>query len=870
MLPFLRRIQTNRFSEQSNRLGLKLRGQVESWCIGCGFYSPAPGHHGRPLATTPCDVCGCIGAQHREPVCISVSFYLTVTDSSSTFPTSDFTFSAGPTMTSSTLPSQTPFSATAQTMFASRPSASAAHASASTSTAQQSAQPSQRGRSPLRGSTAAPHAFRSLAQSRHRDTVAAMGQPAEASSSKHFHPALSRKRKKRDDPSPSRERNVRGKPTPTSEPKAPPAKRTNYCFAALPFTKEVNRGNCTVPAAHELVYFEEGGYIKIITISSEDSPHDIQTKIAINYSHIQAFNDFGFRLLAVTRKVRRAKPGGKPLPKAGVARILRPIKHVLDHDALQIALSDSNIRKSGPRYRKVVFIALNPAGPNLPFHGVTYDPNDNLDHDLPSDYSESESSDDEATSSSEDENSVRSLAVQAESGGMSILLVRSLVNNGQLQDSHFDTGLFDEDVAAGVEYDSDSGPHFERRAPGPVLVPQTHLTMMRLLHNMQQPDVKATRPDNLLKWAGNEANSRGAFVSGNKGAELAARLLVQFIASPESSVLTGGQVLSFVESNICQPFLMLTKLGKRLAGQAEQSGTDELEADFDAAFAIGPAGLHGLAPHLQTAYMSLPVALKAGASNAAYLAVLDNLTDLSLSLLRCLRHLRFKYHRSEWDPCGGCRELSVILNTKDSSLPVATEADFDHLNLRLLLDSLEKDPPNVSEIHFLLIDALGDASNPREMTAERVLLGGEFGMRRFYELVIARILDDLDTAHPECLSILSCAQNASAGIARKIRNFFKGGGMSGSYAARRAGPSSSVPNTRSRSKRTTWKSDEEFDVQDMTNTDSLASGWELDCSTTERDIRVRREDRRRRKGTKAKSPPIIICKFRTSVSLSDC
>ncbi|KAK6996102.1 hypothetical protein R3P38DRAFT_2800141 [Favolaschia claudopus] len=114
---------------------------------------------------------------------------------------------------------------------------------------------------------------------------------------------------------------------------------------------------------------------------------------------------------------------------------------------------------------------------------------------------------------------------------------------------------------------------------------------------------------------------------------------------------------------------MLTKLGKRLAGQAEQIGADELEADFDEDFAIGPGGLHGLAPHLQTAYISLLVALKAGAPHAAYLAGFDNLTDLSLSLLRCLRHLRAKYHRSEWDPRGGCRELAVILHTKDSSLP---------------------------------------------------------------------------------------------------------------------------------------------------------------------------------------------------------
>ncbi|KAK7016017.1 hypothetical protein R3P38DRAFT_3569613 [Favolaschia claudopus] len=839
---------------------------------------------GTLLAVTPCIICGCRGAQHRErerperkaaaqppppssssfppsaasdtspvpPVppgsSFSTSFSMpSSTASTSTFPTSDFTFSA------TANPAQQPADSTSRTMFGSRPT-EPAHAGPS----------NPRGRSSLPKSTAGPHSFRNVAYSREEITKAAMGMSSSgtASGSTTFLPALKaqmesdlnplgtrppKKRKKRDDRSPSRDRNVRPRTasSSTAAPKPPPAKLTKYCFLLMAATKDVNRGQCPLPAAHDLVHYEDAGYVKIIIISSDDSPHDIRTK--------------------------RDKKG-KLLPKAGISRVLRPLSRPLDFSAIEIhtrALVDSNIRNSGPRYRRIVFIALNPAGPNLPFHGVSYDSNDDLDHDLPSDYSDTSSDEtdismEEVQSEGEEETKMDidgdkgkgkaqpdpdpSINSKAEKPPVD----RKGKGKQKAEDSHFDAGLLDDDVAAGVEYDSDTGPTISAQETGPV-VPQTHLTMVRLLHNMQQPDPKVTRPVNY--WA-EGSGSFGCFTAGNKAAELCARLLVQFIASPEASVLSAAQVLSFIESNVCQPFLMLTNLGKRLAGIVEVIGDDELEGEFDRSFCVGPGGLHGLAPHLLSAYMALPVALEAGASRSAYLAVRDNLSDLSLALLRCLQHLRMKHHRSEWDPRGGCRELAVILRTRDSSLPVGTEADFDGLNLRLLLSALEKDPPNVIEIHFLLMDALGDASNPREMTADRVLIGGEFGMGRFYELVVTRILDDLDTAH-----------NASAAIARKIRNFIKSGGR------RAAGPSS-APNTRSRasrSGRTTWKSDKEDD--DMTNTDSLASGWEYDCSAaSESDISIRRAQRHRKqhkpKQPKAPSPPIEISSDSESSSSS--
>ncbi|KAK7025876.1 hypothetical protein R3P38DRAFT_3193507 [Favolaschia claudopus] len=98
--------------------------------------------------------------------------------------------------------------------------------------------------------------------------------------------------------------------------------------------------------------------------------------------------------------------------------------------------------------------------------------------------------------------------------------------------------------------------------------------MARLLHNMQQPDSKTAQ--SVRYWA-EAGRGVGCFVIGNKSAELCAGLLVHFVVSPEDSVLSPAQVLSFIEANICQPFTMLRNLGKRLIGYTESRADDELE-----------------------------------------------------------------------------------------------------------------------------------------------------------------------------------------------------------------------------------------------------------------------------------------------------
>ncbi|KAJ7183594.1 hypothetical protein C8R46DRAFT_1209756 [Mycena filopes] len=740
--------------------------------FGCGWYQPTGLVPGVPIASTPCAICHCVGGQHRDtsnfkrPAAPTVSTppvsappasaeTLSASSSASTFPTSSFSFnesSFASTPSSSTYASEpvasTSFSATARSLFGSRPAGPAP--------------PADRGRGPLPGSTVAPSGFRDLADARKQESIAAMrasGAPFNPAYKAHREADLERagakRRKKRADPSPSLERPAKLK-----------VPKYIHCVVILvPFTKEINRGRCAVIPASLLVSIEEAGYVKDISISLDDTAHDIRTKILVNFFHVPGVEEHGFRLL-VTHRPMRLDRHGNVITKAGVSRLYRPLKLELDLTAIKIAMVDSNIRLSGPRFRHLVFIALNPAGPNLPLRGFALDKDDKLDHDLASDEMSDSSAEDDSDiamgdaddtdteSDSPQRPKPRPAPVQpdrtAKAGAQAD---RKGKQKADAQGSRYEAGYFDEDVAADDQYTgNEPAPPPEPKIEKPV-VPQAYHRVVRLLHNMQKPDVKSQRP--AIWWA---HDTVGCFQLGINSAQICAGILVQFLAAPDQSFLTPPQIVSLIQSNIIRPFSALTKLGGRLLGGTDRLGSAELEAEFDSGFAIGPGGLHGLVPHIISAFLSLPVALKAGAPADTVGFVFDELTELSYSLLRCLQHLRFKHHRSQWDPSGGCRELATVLANKDSDLPVATEEDFARLKMNLLLDALDKEVPNVSQINFLLMDVLGDASNPREMTAERVLKGGEYGMLRFYDLVVVRILDDVAAAGP-CICRVPSAES---------------------------------------------------------------------------------------------------------------
>ncbi|KAK6988319.1 hypothetical protein R3P38DRAFT_3444458, partial [Favolaschia claudopus] len=130
-----------------------------------------------------------------------------------------------------------------------------------------------------------------------------------------------------------------------------------------------------------LVRYDEAGYVKDIVLTVADTPAEVRMKILLVFSHIQALAEFGFRLL-VTHRPWTTDSNGNTVPKPGVSRTLRTLHKELDFAAVKTAATDSNVRGAGSRFRKIVFLAVNPAGPNLPLRGITYDSGDDLDHDL--------------------------------------------------------------------------------------------------------------------------------------------------------------------------------------------------------------------------------------------------------------------------------------------------------------------------------------------------------------------------------------------------------------------------------------------------------------------------------------------------------
>ncbi|KAJ7870644.1 hypothetical protein B0H14DRAFT_3439997 [Mycena olivaceomarginata] len=150
--------------------------------------------------------------------------------------------------------------------------------------------------------------------------------PEPAQKDADLNPLGSKKRKKRGDPSPSHERQVKPKRA---------AKQTTYVFIFIPFTKDINRGHCNVPAPHLLSRLDGAGYVKDIILCADDSPADISTKILINFGHISELDEHGFRLLRVARKMRLDKRGSL-VPKLGVPRVLRTLKRDLDLTAIKM------------------------------------------------------------------------------------------------------------------------------------------------------------------------------------------------------------------------------------------------------------------------------------------------------------------------------------------------------------------------------------------------------------------------------------------------------------------------------------------------------------------------------------------------------
>ncbi|KAJ7877201.1 hypothetical protein B0H14DRAFT_2567816 [Mycena olivaceomarginata] len=193
------------------------------------------------------------------------------------------------------------------------------------------------------------------------------------------------------------------------KPKSKPEKETKYCAVFAPYTKAVAKDHCDRPDSQGLLDLDSSGYVQTIRLPDEGSESLIRQRMSDAFGHLAEFDRYGWRICRVKRPKHRSR-GGKLTPKAGSARQIRPhYKGKIKFTAwttvlilfLRSALADTTVRRAGFRFRRTIFIALNPTAPNLPVPGEPTEA-DGLDHDLDSVHSMSDDADEEDDDSDPD------------------------------------------------------------------------------------------------------------------------------------------------------------------------------------------------------------------------------------------------------------------------------------------------------------------------------------------------------------------------------------------------------------------------------------------------------------------------------------
>ncbi|KAJ6603093.1 hypothetical protein B0H10DRAFT_650220 [Mycena sp. CBHHK59/15] len=300
---------------------------------------------GASLRGVKCSVCGCYAGQHRLP-----DFAPSITPSEAP---------AGPQ------PKEGPV----------EPQPTAPKVTATQST--------------LNGSRPTPRTFRDVANKRQADIKAHM--PAGI-----FHPAQQSQVDGDLNPYDSKaKRRNRHPPKAATKEKAPSVaaprekKRVmqEYTVIVVEGTKLVARGEYVKPDANKLNDLADEGYMRKISIPADATPDEVRDAVLDAFEDIPEVAEYGFRLLRVKSAMKRVS--GEWKKKKGVKSLLCPIKgtKVLNKMNWNRSLADTTIRHAGRAFKSLVFIALNPTGPNLTLNGICQ--SDSLVEDLDPDSEDS-------------------------------------------------------------------------------------------------------------------------------------------------------------------------------------------------------------------------------------------------------------------------------------------------------------------------------------------------------------------------------------------------------------------------------------------------------------------------------------------------
>ncbi|KAF8207864.1 hypothetical protein K438DRAFT_2075080 [Mycena galopus ATCC 62051] len=714
---------------------------------GCTFFIPAPG----PLPAHPglvkCIVCpaGCCAAQHA--------------DLGTPVPAQTSAPQAVPPPTAAPPPS-----ATFSTMQGSRSAAA-----------------------PPKG-PAGPNPFRAHAQKRQADVEARLADAGkttgENTSPKKFHPAHTSQLEADLNPLDSTNKKRKRKNTKPGSglPKATRKDLKEYTVVMVEDTKAVVADKYEKPNVNKLRALNEQGYVQAVNLHGQNTAEDITAAVsAVLLPTVPQINTYGFRVLEV-HAVNIPTRNGRTSKKHSF--LLRPIGLALGIAPWKRAHSQATIRDAGPGYKNSIFIALSPEAPNLPLPGVeagagVADPNLSSSTDSESDSEESSRSKPRKADRNNTENGTQPKDSAVQSQSESDSETESNVNNSEPARKKEKTATPDfRQAGLGVAMllaPPCLGVHRPLRTSAGLAGCRSRSRLNAVNQDYSEfrtndmdeppfdfgdsnhPPLHPIPASHLKLWRTTPLPYLAQF-------NLYEPLLVDII---ESTVSGQIKIDAFFEKITKYILIPLEPIKNLAANTIEAAGEADFLEEFDCLFGVGPGGISIVLPAFDLVYEGLArIHLQSFEMDATSIKTQWELESWSDNLLTCLIHFRTTCNRSLWDPKGGFRELAAVLHKADHNLPAGDQNHVMHKPLDLIDLKLDSE----SSLRYSLTEAFGSVIEPRQMNHE-VVVGGKYGLLRFYAIIVEPLLDSLD--RPEYDTIYALLNDCCRALARKCVNYLK-------------------------------------------------------------------------------------------------
>ncbi|KAJ6554737.1 hypothetical protein B0H19DRAFT_1072094 [Mycena capillaripes] len=576
-------------------------------------------------------------------------------------------------------------------------------------------------------------------------------------------------------------------------------KRDEKLASQLPHPLNTGPGNPFNPAAQDryrrpgpdkLLSLSERQYVQKIVLPKDSTPASIHKAVLTVYEHIPAVSEYDFRVLRVKRSPYTTQRGRQ---SKRVEFRLRPSAAELDLESL-IRATTLTAPPGAKGFKNIIYIALKPAGPNLPF------PDSDTNATFPMSDQESRVGGASDDSSDSDESMV---SVKPEGGNVNTEGGREHTTQGSgsrevrilspdpvqfhltlkhqpsadAQKSDSDSDFYPPSIPKGKEKDQwespgDSKDHTSFPSENFSFngdddfdaedtlewdpYPAVHRELVRLLQNM-------TKPDNIkdLNWW--KTTTMDHLRSFND----LLPLLTEILDLAASAQIPVDLCFDKLKKHILAPLDRIRILAGSVDYPDEKNPANGLK-DFDSLIAVGPGGITTVLPAFDAVYRGLDVLRSTRAFTAKAQIVQSEIRQMSGSLLSCVRHLRTHLFRGVFDPKGGFRELAVLLESPAAARILPVGKPKSHMVETIDLIDLKWDSP--FSLTTSLASAFGDASDPRKMLSE-IVCQGEFGLEYFYSRIVAPFLDEVERTEYQEISNILC--KCCLALARKVSNRLK-------------------------------------------------------------------------------------------------